>query len=148
VPIGLLPEIRYTKTLNGRYIAYKVLGEGAADVAIIGSIATNVEVSMNFEPAARFWFAIASNARLTLHDRRGTGCKTTWVVCRTWVGLPNLENAGGGRPGGTRCSSAGTADAACIGDGGMVATRFPRKSAGQTYLMTTLKAGIEGGCGG
>jgi len=68
-----VPETRYAKTLDGGYIAYKSLGVGEADVAIVGSIATNIELFMEFEPAARSWFDLASSARVTLHDRRGTG---------------------------------------------------------------------------
>ena len=80
-----VPETRYAKTLDGGYIAYKVLGDGEVDVAIIGSIATNIELFMDFEPAARSWFDLASSARVTLHDRRGTG------LSDDMGGLPNLE---------------------------------------------------------
>ena len=80
-----VPETRYAKTLDGGYIAYKILGDGGVDVAIIGSIATNLELFMEFEPAARSWFDLASRARVTLHDRRGTG------LSDEMGGLPNLE---------------------------------------------------------
>src|SRR5438477_10342737 len=73
IMVGTVPETRYAKTLDGGYIAYKVLGGGKVDVAIVGSIATNIELFMEFEPAARSWFDLASIARVTLHDRRGTG---------------------------------------------------------------------------
>ena len=83
--IGPVPETRYAKTLDGGYIAYKILGSDGVDIAIVGSIATNVEVFMDFEPAARSWFDLASSARVTLHDRRGTG------LSDDMGGLPNLE---------------------------------------------------------
>ncbi|MEA2161716.1 MAG: hypothetical protein QOD66_4096 [Solirubrobacteraceae bacterium] len=83
--IGIVPETRYAKTLDGGYIAFKILGQGEVDVAIVGSIATNIEVFMGFEPAARSWFDLASSARVTLHDRRGTG------LSDDMGGLPNLE---------------------------------------------------------
>ena len=82
---GTVPETRYAKTLDGGYIAYKILGGGDVDVAIVGSIATNIEVFMDFEPAARSWFDLASSARVTMHDRRGTG------LSDDMGGLPNLE---------------------------------------------------------
>ena len=80
-----VPETRYAKTLDGGYIAYKVLGGGDLDVAIVGSIATNIELFMDFEAAARAWFDLASSARVTIHDRRGTG------LSDDMGGLPNLE---------------------------------------------------------
>jgi pimeloyl-ACP methyl ester carboxylesterase len=87
---GAVPETRYAKTLDGGFIAYKILGGGAIDVAIVGSIATNIEVFMDYEPAARSWFDLASSARVTLHDRRGTG------LSDDMGGLPNLETRAAG----------------------------------------------------
>jgi class 3 adenylate cyclase len=83
--VPTVPPTRYAKSLDGGYIAYKVLGDGDVDVAVIGSIATNIELFMDFEPAARSWFDLAANARVTLHDRRGTG------LSDDMGGLPNLE---------------------------------------------------------
>ena len=80
-----IPATRYARTRDGGYIAYKLLGEGPMDVAIVGSIATNVEVFFEFEPAARSWLELASFSRLSLHDRRGTG------LSDDMGGLPDLE---------------------------------------------------------
>ena len=80
-----VPKTRYAKTLDGGYIAYKMLGAGDVDIAIVGSIPTNVEIFMEFEPAARAWFDLASSARVTIHDRRGTG------LSDDMGGPPNLE---------------------------------------------------------
>ena len=80
-----VPATRYAKTLDGGYIAYKLLGEGPTDIAIAGSIATNIEMFFEFEPAARFFHELASVARLSFHDRRGTG------LSDDMGGLPNLE---------------------------------------------------------
>jgi pimeloyl-ACP methyl ester carboxylesterase len=113
-----VPDTRYAKTLDGGYIAYKILGEGANDIAIVGSIATNIELFFEFEPAARSWADLASFSRLCLHGRRGTG------LSDDMGGLPNLETraadllavldaAGQARP--TLLAS---------GDGGMVASLF------------------------
>ena len=81
----MVPHTRYAKTPDGGYIAYKVLGEGPPDIAVVGSIATNIEVFFEHEPAARFWLELASFSRLILHDRRGTG------LSDDMGGWPNLE---------------------------------------------------------
>jgi class 3 adenylate cyclase len=80
-------QTRYAKTLDGGYIAYKLLGDPSSEneVAVIGSIATNVELFFDFEPAARSWLELASFSRLSLHDRRGTG------LSDDMGGLPDLE---------------------------------------------------------
>jgi class 3 adenylate cyclase len=80
-----IPDTRYAKTLDGGYIAFKVLGEGPKEIAIIGSIATNLELIFEFGPAARSWGRLASFSRLCLHDRRGTG------LSDDMGGLPDLE---------------------------------------------------------
>lgn len=138
MPMPRVPDTRYARTLDGGYIAYKELGEGGPDVAIIGSIATNVELFVEFEPAARSWFAIASHARLTLHDRRGTG------LSDDMGGLPNLETraadvlavldaAGQERP--TLLAS---------GDGGMVAALLaathPDRVAGVVWFQAQARS--------
>ena len=80
-------QTRYAKTLDGGYIAYKALGDPSSEneVAVIGSIAANVELFFDFEPAARSWLELASFSRLSLHDRRGTG------LSDEMGGLPDLE---------------------------------------------------------
>ncbi len=80
-------QTRYAKTLDGGYIAYKLLGDPSSEneVAVIGSIAANVELFFDFEPAARSWLELASFSRLSLHDRRGTG------LSDDMGGLPDLE---------------------------------------------------------
>lgn len=82
-----IADTRYAKTLDGGYIAYKLFGDpsSANEIAVIGSIATNIELFFEFEPAATPWLELASFARLTLHDRRGTG------LSDQMGGLPDLE---------------------------------------------------------
>jgi len=80
-----MPATRYAKTLDGGYIAYKVLGNGPNEIAIVGSIATNIELFLEFEAAARSWLELAAFSRLSLHDRRGTG------LSDDMGGLPDLE---------------------------------------------------------
>ena len=81
----MMPPTRYAKTPDGGYIAYKVLGDGPKDIAVVGSIPTNIEIYFEHEPAAQFWFELASFSRLILHDRRGTG------LSDDMGGWPNLE---------------------------------------------------------
>ena len=133
-------ETRYAKTLDGGYIAYKLLGDASSEteVAVIGSIAANVEVFFDFEPAARSWLELASFSRLSLHDRRGTG------LSDDMGGLANLETrvadllavldaAGQGRP--TLLASA---------DGGMVAALLaathPDRVAGLVWFFAQARS--------
>jgi class 3 adenylate cyclase/pimeloyl-ACP methyl ester carboxylesterase len=80
-------DTRYAKTPDGGFIAYKLLGDLSSEneIAVIGSIASNVELFFDFEPAARSWSELGSFSRLSLHDRRGTG------LSDDMGGLPNLE---------------------------------------------------------
>jgi class 3 adenylate cyclase/pimeloyl-ACP methyl ester carboxylesterase len=131
---------RYAKTLDGGYIAYKLLGDPSSEneVAVIGSIATNVELFFDFEPAARSWLELASFSRLSLHDRRGTG------LSDDMGGLPDLETraadllavldaAGLRRP--TLLASA---------DGGMVAALLaathPDRAAGLVWFFAQARS--------
>ena len=111
----MVPETRYAKTPDGGYIAYKVLGEGPTDIAVINSIATNIEVFFEYAPAAQFWFELASFSRLILHDRRGTGLSDDvggWPNLETRAAdlIAVLDAAGSTRP-----------TIVAAGDGGMVA---------------------------
>jgi class 3 adenylate cyclase/pimeloyl-ACP methyl ester carboxylesterase len=133
-------QTRYAKTLDGGYIAYKLLGDPSSEneVAVIGSIATNVELFFDFEPAARSWLELASFSRLSLHDRRGTG------LSDDMGGLPDLETraadllavldaAGLRRP--TLLASA---------DGGMVAALLaathPDRAAGLVWFFAQARS--------
>ncbi len=110
-----VPETRYAKTLDGGYIAYKLLGEGPTDIAIVGSIATNVEVFFEFEPAARAWFELAAVSRLSVHDRRGTG------LSDDMGGLPDLETRAADLLAVLDATGAEHPTILASGDGGMVA---------------------------
>ena len=133
-------QTRYAKTLDGGYIAYKALGDPSSEneVAVIGSIAANVELFFDFEPAARSWLELASFSRLSLHDRRGTG------LSDDMGGLPDLEtraadllavldSAGQRRP--TLLASA---------DGGMVAALLaathPDRVAGLVWFFAQARS--------
>src|SRR6266545_1153407 len=110
-----IPATSYAKTLDGGYIAYKVLGNGPNEIAIIGSIATNIELFFEFEPAARSWTELASFSRLSLHDRRGTG------LSDDMGGLPNLETRAADLLAVLDAAGQGRATLLASGDGGMVA---------------------------
>jgi class 3 adenylate cyclase/pimeloyl-ACP methyl ester carboxylesterase len=138
IMVSNVPETKYAKTLDGGYIAFKTLGAGEVDVAIVGSIATNIELFMDFEPAARSWFDLAASARVTLHDRRGTG------LSDDMGGLPNLE---------TRASDLlAVLDAAgqerpfllAAGDGGMagamLAATHPERVAGLVWFQAVARS--------
>ena len=138
-----IPETRYAKTLDSGYIAYKVLGEGESDLAIVGSIATNIELFMEFESAARSWFDLASFMRVSLHDRRGTG------LSDEMGGLPDLE---------TRAADLlAVLDAAgqkrpmllAAGDGGMVsallAATHPERVAGLVWFQAQARSVASSG---
>jgi pimeloyl-ACP methyl ester carboxylesterase len=132
-----VPDTRYAKTLDGGYIAYKILGDGEVDVAIIGSIATNIELFMDFEPAARSWFDLASSARVTLHDRRGTG------LSDDMGGLPNLETRAADLQAVLDAAGQERPYLLAAGDGGMAAALFaatrPDRVAGLVWFQATAR---------
>jgi class 3 adenylate cyclase len=111
----MVPETRYAKTPDGGYIAYKVLGDGPKDIAVVGSIATNIEFYFEHEPAAQFWFDLASFSRLILHDRRGTG------LSDDMGGLPNLETRATDLIAVLDAVGSSCPTIVAAGDGGMVA---------------------------
>jgi class 3 adenylate cyclase len=111
----MVPKTRYAKTPDGGYVAYKVLGEGPPDVAVVGSIPTNIEVFFEYEPAARFWLELASFSRLILHDRRGTG------LSDDMGGWPNLETRAADLLAVLDAVGSSRPTIVAAGDGGMVA---------------------------
>jgi class 3 adenylate cyclase len=112
----MIPETRYAKTPDGGYIAYTLLGEGPRDIAVIGSIPTNIEVFFEHEPAAWFWRELASFSRLILHDRRGTG------LSDDMGGWPNLETRASDMIAVLDAVGSTCPTIVAAGDGGMVAT--------------------------
>ncbi len=112
----MVPETRYAKTLDGGYIAYMLLGEGQRDIAVIGSIPTNIEVLFEYQPAARFWHELASFSRLILHDRRGTG------LSDDMGGWPNLETRAADMIAVLDAVGSNCPTIVAAADGGMVAT--------------------------
>ena len=112
----MVPQVRYTKTPDGGYIAYMLLGKGPRDIAVIGSIPTNIEVFFEYEPVAQFWLELASFSRLILHDRRGTGLSDDMGA---W---PNLETRAADMIAVLDAVGSSCPTIVAAGDGGMVAT--------------------------
>jgi class 3 adenylate cyclase len=66
------PETRYAKSGDLR-IAYQVIGSGPFDLVFVPGFASNVDVSWELPPWARFFSRLAAFSRLILFDKRGTG---------------------------------------------------------------------------
>jgi class 3 adenylate cyclase len=111
----MLAPTRYAKTPDGGYIACKVLGDGPKDIAVVSSIATNIEIFFEHESAAQFWFELASFSRLILHDRRGTG------LSDDMGGWPNLETRAADLTAVLDAVGSKSPTIVAAGDGGMVA---------------------------
>jgi class 3 adenylate cyclase/pimeloyl-ACP methyl ester carboxylesterase len=80
------PETRYLRTADGVYIAYQVVGAGAADVALdFHHFAGNVDLVWEEPDLGPMLETLAAFARVIVHDRRGTG------VSSRNVPPPNLE---------------------------------------------------------
>jgi class 3 adenylate cyclase len=78
------PEFGYARAPDGAYIAYETVGEGP-DLLWQADYLANVDVAWEDPWYRRFFTALASFARLTIHDRRGMGLSSRNV------GEPNLE---------------------------------------------------------
>ena len=81
------PETSYAKR-GDLQLAYQVFGEGAYDVLLIPNWFTNVEVSWEVPPFARFFRALAGFARVVVLDPRGMGASDPTPD----GGLPTLED--------------------------------------------------------
>jgi class 3 adenylate cyclase len=79
-------ETRYTKTTDGVYIAYQVVGSGPVDFAMdFHAFAGNVDLIWDEPDWGPFMVGFTEFARLIVHDRRGSGASTRNVP------PPNLE---------------------------------------------------------
>ncbi len=70
--VEAVPETRYAQS-GDVHIAYQVVGDGPFDLVFSPSPVSNVEVSWEWPPFARFLRRLASFSRLILFDKRGTG---------------------------------------------------------------------------
>ena len=79
-------ETHYTRTTDGVYIAYQVVGSGPVDVAMdFHAFAGNVDLIWDEPDWSPLLVGFTEFARLILHDRRGSGASTRNVP------PPNLE---------------------------------------------------------
>lgn len=85
-PVGPSPEVRYAHsgTVN---IAYQVVGSGSRDIVFVMGWVSHLEYFWNEPSFARFLMRLASNARLILFDKRGTGRSDPVPVSA----MPSLE---------------------------------------------------------
>jgi pimeloyl-ACP methyl ester carboxylesterase len=67
-----IPETRYADS-DGVGIAYQVVGDGPIDVVMIPGFGSHLEHAWGHPKLAHFYNRLASFARLTLLDKRGTG---------------------------------------------------------------------------
>jgi class 3 adenylate cyclase/pimeloyl-ACP methyl ester carboxylesterase len=72
VKSGEAPETAYATAPDGTNIAYQVVGEGPDLVFVPGWI-SNLDLFWEMPASRRFFSRLASFARLTLFDKRGTG---------------------------------------------------------------------------
>ena len=80
------PTVRYARS-DGVNIAYEVVGSGPRDVVFVMGWVSHLEYFWNEPSFARFLNRLASNARLILFDKRGTGLSDPVPVSE----LPSLE---------------------------------------------------------
>ena len=66
------PVTRYAKS-GDIHVAYQVFGEGPLNLVIAPFFVSNVEVFWEYPDAARWLLRLASFARVTMFDKRGTG---------------------------------------------------------------------------
>jgi pimeloyl-ACP methyl ester carboxylesterase len=68
-----IPETRYARTQDGFHIAYRVAGDGPADIVYIPGWFSNVDLIWDEPDMAPFLRRVARSSRLIVFDRRGTG---------------------------------------------------------------------------
>jgi class 3 adenylate cyclase len=78
------PETRYARS-GGVSIAYQAVGEGPFDVVFIPGFVSHVELGWSTPPFDVLWPRLASNSRLIVFDKRGTG------MSDRVAGAPTLE---------------------------------------------------------
>ena len=71
-PAVTVPEVRYARSVDVN-IAYQVVGSGPRDIVFVMGWVSHLEYFWNEPSFARFLTHLASNARLILFDKRGTG---------------------------------------------------------------------------
>jgi pimeloyl-ACP methyl ester carboxylesterase len=82
----LTPAVKYARS-EGVSIAYQVVGSGPRDIVFVMGWVSHLEYFWNEPSFARFLLRLASNARLILFDKRGTGRSDPVPISE----LPTLE---------------------------------------------------------
>ena len=85
-PGASAPAVRYAHSENVN-IAYQVVGSGPRDIVFVMGWVSHLEYFWNEPSFARFLSRLASNARLILFDKRGTGRSDPVPISE----LPTLE---------------------------------------------------------
>jgi pimeloyl-ACP methyl ester carboxylesterase/DNA-binding winged helix-turn-helix (wHTH) protein len=80
------PEVRYARSGDVN-IAYQVVGNGPRDIVFVMGWVSHLECFWNEPSFARFLQRLATNARLILFDKRGTGLSDPVPV----TAMPSLE---------------------------------------------------------
>jgi len=81
-----IPETRYARSGDVN-IAYQVFGDGPFDLVVVPGYVSNLDLSWQNEPHARFLRGLASFARVIVFDKRGTGLSDRVPI----ESLPTLE---------------------------------------------------------
>jgi len=68
-----VPETRYAKTSDGVHVGYQVVGSAPIDLVFVPYDYSNIEASWDLPVFSAFVRGLASEARVLLFDRRGTG---------------------------------------------------------------------------
>jgi pimeloyl-ACP methyl ester carboxylesterase len=65
-------ETRYADS-GGLSIAYRVLGDGPAELVFVPGFVSHLEIGLEYPPVRRFMERLASFSRLVVYDKRGQG---------------------------------------------------------------------------
>jgi len=67
-----MPKTQYARS-GDAHIAFQIVGAGPIDLVFVPPFVSNLEVSWEWPPYARFLRRLGSFARLIMLDKRGTG---------------------------------------------------------------------------
>jgi pimeloyl-ACP methyl ester carboxylesterase len=67
------PPVRFTRRLDGRHLAYQVVGEGELDLVYLFGWASHLGLLWDNPASAEFLARLSSFSRLILFDRLGNG---------------------------------------------------------------------------
>jgi class 3 adenylate cyclase len=85
-PARVTPETRYAR-VDGLYLAYQILGEGAIDLVLADQWTSHQEAQWDVPPLAELRRRLATIGRLILFDKRGVGMSDPVSI----QSLPSIE---------------------------------------------------------